>query len=76
MKDESIIGICAAILLRHHNPQMNLVLRIVSLLLYSGHAPKLVSTIGYTLSQVCTYMTVSFTSGVSTSAKDSVVSFS
>ena len=43
-KDESIIGICAAILLRHQNPQMNLIQRIVSLLLYSGHAPKQVST--------------------------------
>ena len=53
VKDESIIWICTAILLRHHNPQMNLIQQIVSLLLYSGHAPKLVSTIGYTLSQVC-----------------------
>lgn len=44
VKDENIIGICAAILLRHQNPQMNLIQRIVSLLLYSGHAPKLVST--------------------------------
>ena len=42
VKDESVIGICAAILLRHQNPQMNLIQRIVSLLLYSGHAPKLV----------------------------------
>ena len=44
VKDESVIGICAAILLRHQNPQMNLIQPIVSLLLYSGHAPKQVST--------------------------------
>ena len=45
VKDESIIGVCAAILLRHQNPQMNLIQRIVSLLLYSGHAPKQVSIV-------------------------------
>ena len=44
VKDESIIGICAAIILHHQNPQMNLIQQIVSLLLYSGHAPKLVCT--------------------------------
>ena len=44
VSDESVIGICAAILLRHQNPQLNLVQQIVSLLLYSGHAPKMVCT--------------------------------
>ncbi len=42
VKDEGVIGICAAILLRHQNHHMNLVQRILSLLLYSGHAPKMV----------------------------------
>ena len=36
----TIIGVVAAILLRHHNEHLNLVQRIISILLYSGHAPK------------------------------------
>ena len=36
--DDAIIGMCAAILLRHHNTHMNFVQRIISTLLYSGHA--------------------------------------
>ena len=40
VNDNAVIGICAAILLRHHNTHLNLVQRIVSTLLYSGHAPK------------------------------------
>ena len=38
--DATVIGMCAAILLRHRNTHMNLVQRIISTLLYSGHAPK------------------------------------
>lgn len=38
--DNSVIGICAAILLRHRNTHMNLVQRIISSLLYSGHTSK------------------------------------
>ncbi len=38
--DNTIIGLCAAILLCHRNTQMNLVQRIISVLLYSGHTPK------------------------------------
>ena len=38
--DSVVIGMCAAILLRHRNKNMNLVQRIVSALLYSGQAPK------------------------------------
>ena len=38
--DATVIGMCAAILLRHRNLHMNLVQRIISTLLYSGHAPK------------------------------------
>ena len=38
--DTAVIGMCAAILLRHRNTHMNLVQRIISTLLYSGHAPK------------------------------------
>ena len=40
VNDIAVIGMCAAILLRHHNTHMNLVQRIISTLLYSGHAPK------------------------------------
>ena len=40
VKDVAVIGMCAAILLRHHNTHMNLVQRIVSTLLCSGQAPK------------------------------------
>ena len=43
--NSSVIGMCAAILLRHRNKNMCLVQRIVSALLYSGHAPKQVHTI-------------------------------
>lgn len=43
VNDESVIGICAAILLRHKNPKMNLIQRIISMLLYGSHAPKNVS---------------------------------
>ena len=38
--DTTVIGMCAALLLRHRNANMNLVQRIISVLLYSGHAPK------------------------------------
>ena len=40
VNDSAVIGVCAAILLHHRNANMNLVQRIVSALLYSGHAPK------------------------------------
>ena len=40
VNDNAVIGVCAAILLRHHNTHLNLEQRIVSTLLYSGHAPK------------------------------------
>ena len=42
VNDSTVIGVCAAILLRHRNANMNLVQRIVSALMYSGHAPKMV----------------------------------
>lgn len=38
--ENTIIGLCAAILLRHRNTRMNLVQRIISVILYSGHTPK------------------------------------
>lgn len=38
--DNNVTGIIAALLLRHRNQRMNLFQRIVSLVLYSGHAPK------------------------------------
>ena len=42
VNDEAVIGICAAILIRHQNPQMNLLQRLISMILYNGHAPKMV----------------------------------
>ena len=38
--DEAIIGVCAAVMLRHRNVHMNLVQRIISLVLHNGHASK------------------------------------
>lgn len=38
--DTAVVGLCSALLLRHWNQRMNLVQRIISTLLYSGHAPK------------------------------------
>ncbi len=43
VKEEAVIGICAAILLRNRNQSLNLVQRIVSMILYSNHAGKRVS---------------------------------
>ena len=36
----AVIGMCAAILLNHQNPRMNLVQKINSLILYAGHSSK------------------------------------
>ncbi len=38
-KDEAITGVCAAILLCHHNQLMNKFQRLVSVLRYSEHVP-------------------------------------
>ena len=35
-----VIGTCVAILLKHHNPKASLLQKIVSLVLYAGHASK------------------------------------
>ena len=45
-KNLAILGICAAILLRHRNHHLNLVQRIISLILFSGHAGKKVYSNG------------------------------
>lgn len=37
---DSVVGVCCAILLRGRSQQMNLLQKIVSLILYSGHASK------------------------------------
>ena len=42
-QDTAVMGVCAAILLRHRNQRLNLFQRIVSILMYSGHAPQRVS---------------------------------
>lgn len=38
--DTAVLCICAAIMLRHRNVHMNMLQRIVSLILYNGHASK------------------------------------
>ena len=39
-RNEAIVGVCASLLLRHKNHNMNLMQRIVSLILHRGHAAK------------------------------------
>ena len=39
----AVVGTCTAILLKHRNPKMGLLQKIISLILYSGHASKQVS---------------------------------
>lgn len=45
--EDAIVGISIAILLRYRNQRLNLIQRIVSILLYCGHAPKSVSFKNY-----------------------------
>ncbi len=40
---KAVIGMCAAIILKHRNPRMNVVQKINSLILYAGHSSKQVS---------------------------------
>ena len=40
VEDNTVIGLCSAVLMRHKNNKMNMVQRIISLLLYSEHASK------------------------------------
>ena len=54
-KGDGIIGLCAAIVLRHRNQSMNLVQHVLSLVLYSGHSSKMVSIAGVR-ARVCVYM--------------------
>ena len=35
-----VIGTCVAILLKHRNPKLSLLQKIISLVLYAGHASK------------------------------------
>lgn len=42
---DAVIGMCAAILINHRNPKMNLVQKINSLILYAGHSSKQVTRI-------------------------------
>ena len=37
---DGIIGVCASILLKHHYDKMSMVQKIISVVLYSGHASK------------------------------------
>ena len=44
----AILGVCAAVLLRHRNQNLNLLQRIISLILHSGHAAKQVFFVTFT----------------------------
>ena len=44
LPDNATISICSAILLRHKNQHMNLLQRIISMILYSGHTNKQASS--------------------------------
>ena len=39
----AVIGICFAVIMKQRNPTLNLLQKIISLILYSGHSSKLVS---------------------------------
>ncbi len=41
---DAIVGMCAAILLNHRNPNMNLIQKMNSLIMYAGHCSKKVSS--------------------------------
>ncbi len=43
IRDSAVIGVCAAVLLRHRNQNLNLFQRLVSVLFYSAHSPQRVS---------------------------------
>lgn len=47
VKDEAVVGVCASVLLRHKNCNMNLFQRIMSCILYSNHAGKMVCCLKY-----------------------------
>ena len=38
--NSAILGVCAALLLRHRNHNLNAVQRIISIILHGGHAAK------------------------------------
>ena len=42
IKDEVVIGTCASIFLRHRSCKMNMIQRIISMILYSNNAGKMV----------------------------------
>lgn len=45
----AVIGMCFALLLKHRNPKLNLVQKIISLILYAGHCSKQVAMLCVTL---------------------------
>lgn len=47
-----VTGMCAAILLKHRNPKMSLVQKVVSLVLYAGHASKQVKQLAACIQHV------------------------
>ena len=48
--NEVVVGVCAAIILRHRNHHMNLLQRLISLILHNGHSSKQVCIIVICLS--------------------------
>ncbi len=68
--NSAVLGVCASILLRHKNQQMNVLQRVVSLILHRGHAGKQVMLTRFVQ---CTFVdaTCSFICriGVSTATK-------
>lgn len=41
----TVIGMCFALILKHRNPSLNLIQKIISLILYAGHSSKQVCLI-------------------------------
>ena len=52
---KAVVGVCAAIILKHRQPKMNLLQKIISLILYAGHASKKVISSNVTITFVLVY---------------------
>lgn len=61
---DAVLGMCAAIVLNHRNPKMNLVQKMNSLIMYAGHCSKKVSIV-FCVLQYRPYSDVDVRSGLS-----------
>ena len=52
---KAVVGVCAAIILKHRQPKMNLLQKIISLILYAGHASKKVISSNVTINFILVY---------------------